>query len=95
MRALAIVAMVVGVLLLGVGGVGALGYLRPESRLPAAYASLPEGSPSRKEALQALRRSSAAQAYLAGMGGGILLLLGMNLWVLVGVRERMEASEVN
>lgn len=90
MRALAILSMAVGILLLGVGGVGAVGYLNPEGRLPAAYRSLPQESPTRREALVAVRRSAAAQAYLAGMGGGILLLLGANLLTLVRMREALE-----
>ncbi|MFN4074147.1 MAG: hypothetical protein ACK4G4_12145 [Thermus sp.] len=92
MRGLAILAMVVGVLLLGVGGVGAVRYLNPEGGLPASYRSLPDTSPTKRDYLRALRRSAAAQTFLAGMGGAILLLLGANLLVLVQVREEIRSS---
>lgn len=93
MRGLAVLSVVVGLLLLGAGGVGVFTYLNPEARLPASYRSLPGESSTRREALLTVRRSGAAQAYLAGMGGAVMLLLGANLWVLLGVRDRLLEKE--
>ncbi len=69
---------------------GALGYLRPEGRLPSAYQALPQGSSLRQEALQAARRSAAAQAFLGGVGGLLLLVAGAGLWELRRLAERLE-----
>ncbi|QWK21913.1 hypothetical protein [Thermus antranikianii] len=90
MRALAVAGMVAGVFLLAAAGLGGLAYLNPEARLPEAYRALPEGSPTRREAVLAIRRTGAAQAFLGGVGGALLLLTGAGLWEIRRLREDLE-----